>query len=98
VINAIIGIAIGWPLAWLLSWKDERKFKLWSQVDSERDLVFDMLAELRDDPAMTDKKWAEWLPVFEYMDRRYAANNFMGLKVTPLAEFVRSQIDDSCYL
>lgn len=98
MINAIIGIAIGWPLAWLLSWKDERQFKLWAKADSERDIMFHMLMELLDDPAMTDRKWAEWLPVFEYADRYYAENNFLGIKVMCLSEFVKNQIDNSCYL
>ncbi len=96
--QAIIGLAIGWLFAKLLGRKDEQQFKLWKQADREYDLLFHKLLELRDDPTMTDRKWASWLPVFEYMDRHYAANNFLNVKVVSLGEFVRKQIDDKCYL
>jgi len=60
--------------------------------------MFLKLLELADDPTMTDQKWAKWLPVVEYMDRRYEANNFLDIHLTPLAKFVRKRVDDPCYL
>lgn len=70
----------------------------WTEADTERDRMVKLIFELREDPTMSDRKWAEWLPVFEYFDRYYAANNFRRIRVKNLADYVREEIDDKSFL
>ncbi|MEO8065924.1 MAG: hypothetical protein ABI643_03695 [Candidatus Doudnabacteria bacterium] len=98
MIIAIIGIPIGMFIGCLLSRRKSKEFKLWAKADTERDLLCRKLMELVNDPTMSDRKWAEWLPVCEFVDKNYEQNNHLGIFVFSLADVVRQQIDDDSYL
>ena len=96
----IFGLSVVLGFVYLIARSNRRsaQFQAWSRVEREWQLMFQKLEELRDDPTMSDLKWAKWLPVFEYMDRYYARHNFLGAHVSSLAELVREEIDDDRYL
>ena len=89
----LIGASLILIVGWMFFDPYQSKLKRWSVADTERDLMFRKFLELRDDPMMTSGKWREWLPVFEYMDEYYAANNHLDVKVASLADAVRKEID-----
>ena len=68
--------------------------RAWEKAKEERDLMFFKYCELRDDPTMTRTKWLAWLPIFEFADREFEANNCYSLKLKPLAELVRRELQE----
>lgn len=83
---------------YMLSRCERIKTETWARADAERSLMYNKFIELKEDPAMTDAKWAEWLPVFEYTDRCYAEKSHNKVKFFSLAEAARKQIDDNSFL
>ena len=77
---------------------DDSQHQQWAQADEIRDLMFRKYLELVEDPTMTDQKWSQWLPVFQYIDELYEQHNHICVPVSKLADKVRNQIDDDCFL
>lgn len=73
-------------------WKDRRRHKRWAQADQIRNDLFNKYLELCDDPFMNDAKWKEWIPVFEYADKLYEANDCLGIKPVRLADRARQWV------
>lgn len=87
VVIALVGLLVIWLIA------SERKTRKWMKAFDLHSDMFNKYVELADDPIMSDRKWKEWLPIFEEADR-ICARDCPDMKFTPISLNVRRIIDD----